>query len=255
MKDTTTKPLPYRTIIMAAGTSERLRPLTEHVPKTLLRLGEKTILEHILDTSYSVGLRHFDIVTGHGHTAIEQAAGEYRELHPDVHINLIYNDQYSTSGNVVSMLYAKEAFDDDFILVNSDTIFHRDILERLVQSKHANVMVVDDYKTLSDEEMKVHVDANQNITHIHKSLDPDEAYGEYIGVLKLSKGIKHQLLQSLDATIAADNSVYYEDALQHMITHHEIDVKPLSTNGQPAMEIDTHEDLATAAELIHSLRL
>ncbi len=251
----TAAPLPFRTIIMAAGTSERLRPLTEHVPKTLLRLGEKTILEHILDTSYAVGLRHFDIVTGHGHKAVEQAAVEYRERHPDVHINLIYNDQYNNSGNVVSMLYAKEVFDEDFILINSDTIFHRDILERLVQSKHANAMVIDDYKTLSDEEMKVHIDDNQNITHIHKSLDPDKAYGEYIGVLKLSKGIKHQLVKSLDATIANDNSVYYEDALQHMITQHGVDIKPISTHGQPAMEIDTHEDLATAAELIHKLRL
>lgn len=242
-----------RTIIMAAGSSKRLQPLTEKIPKTLLKLGEKAILEHILDTAREAGLLHFDIVTGHGHPAVEEFAKEYQAAHPEIHIDLIYNDQYDTAGNIVSMLYAKEVFDEDFILINSDTIFHTDILKRLIDSKHGNVLVVDDVKKLGEEEMKVHINDEENITHIHKSLDPEDALGEYIGVLKLSKKIKQHLLDGLDKTITEDDSLYYEDGIQRMINDHDIAVKHISTKGQPAMEIDTHEDLAEAEELIKEM--
>lgn len=238
---------------MAAGTSERLRPLTDSIPKTLLMLGEKTILEHILDTAVSTGLRHFDIVTGHGHPAVEEAAMEYTVRHPEVNINLIYNDEYNTAGNVVSMRKAAEVFDEDFILINSDTIFHADILKRLVESKHANAMVIDDGKKLGDEEMKVALDPSESIARIHKSLDPAGSHGEYIGVMRLSKDVKRQLLDSLDKTIAGNNSLYYEDGIQQMIEDHGVQIKPISTAGLPAMEIDTHEDLAEAEKMIAEL--
>jgi choline kinase len=123
-----------RTIIMAAGTSNRLKPLTNTIPKTLLRLGEKTILEHIMDTAYAAGVRHFDIVSGHGHSAVEEAAKEYQQRHADVNINVLYNDVYDSTGNVVSLARAKEVFDEDFVIINSDTIFHADILKDLLAS-------------------------------------------------------------------------------------------------------------------------
>lgn len=245
-----------RTIIMAAGTSQRLRPLTDTIPKTLLRLGEKTILEHILDAAVKAGLRHFDIVTGHGHSAVVEAADAYRAAHTDVSINLIFNDVYDSTGNIVSMRMAEEVFDEDFVLINSDTIFHADILKRLVESEAANAMIVDDVKKLGAEEMKVQLgDTAEHIVRIHKSLDPAGSHGEYIGVLKLSKNIKRQLLASLDKTIAKNNSVYYEDGLQTMINDFNIPIKPISTEGLPAMEIDTHEDLAAAEELIKKITM
>jgi len=242
-----------RTIIMAAGTSQRLRPLTEDIPKTLLTLGEKSILEHILDAAVKSGLQHFDIVTGHGHPAVEEAALDYTTRHPEVNINLIYNDKFDSAGNVVSMRAAEEVFDENFILINSDTIFHADILKRLVESEHENAMVIDDFKELGEEEMKVTIDADENITRVHKSLNPKESHGEYIGVLKLSKNVKDRLLASLDKTIAHDNSLYYEDGIQQMIEDHGVLIKPISTMGLPAMEIDTHEDLADAEELIKEM--
>ncbi len=244
---------PRRAIIMAAGTSQRLRPLTADIPKTLLKLGEKSILEHILDAARENGIEHFDLVTGHGHPAVEEAALQYQKKFPAVNINLIYNDAYSTAGNIVSMRVAEEVFDEDFLLINSDTIFHGDILKRLIESDHANAMVIDDVKELGEEEMKVRLDENETITHIHKSLDPKDAHGEYIGVMKLSKSAKQYVLKGLDDTIADDETLYYEDALARAIEDHGLVIHPISTAGLPAMEIDTHEDLAAAKELIKKM--
>jgi len=235
---------------MAAGASRRLQPLTDTIPKTLLKLGEKTILARILDTAREQSLTHFDIVTGHGHPAVEEFAAEYQTAHPDININLIYNDQYDSTGNIVSLQYANQAFDEDFLIVNSDTIFHADILKRLLDSNHPNAMVVDNVSQLGEEEMKVLTDDKEAITHIHKSLDPDSATGEYIGIMKLSKDVKQKLLNSLDQTINKDNSLYYEDALQHLITDNGITIHPVYTDSLPSMEIDTPEDLDDAGKLI-----
>jgi len=242
-----------RTIILAAGTSQRLRPLTTTIPKTLLLLGEKTLLEHILDATRSSGLLRVDIVTGHGHTAIEECSRDYTRRHPDMTIRLLYNDSYDSTGNIVSFAKAQEVFDEDFIIINSDTIFHKDLLKKLIDSPHANAMLVDDVKRLGAEEMKVHIGNNESITHIHKSLDPETAAGEYVGIMKLSAAHKHQLLSSLTTTMAADSSLYYEDALQTLITDHGVTIHKISTDGLPVMEIDTHEDLAAAKQLITQL--
>lgn len=238
---------------MAAGRARRLDPLTTDIPKTLLKLGEKTILEHILDRSQQAGLVHFDIVTGHGHPAVEEFAREYQEKHPEVNINLVYNDRFDAAGNIVSMQYAKEVFDEDFILINSDTIFHADILKRLIEAEYGNAMVVDDVSGLVDEDMKVMTDENESISLIHKGLDPEKSLGEYIGMMKLTADVKEQLLDALDKTIAEDDTLYYEDALQRMIQDHGVDVKPISTAGLQWMEIDTHEDLKAAHSMIREI--
>ena len=81
-------------ILMTAGTSQRLRPLTEKIPKTLLSLGSKTIFESIMDNLRLNEITHVDLVTGHGHTAVEEAARAYQAAHPDMILNCLFNDVY-----------------------------------------------------------------------------------------------------------------------------------------------------------------
>jgi choline kinase len=91
------------------------------------------------------------------------------------------------------------------------------------------------------------------VTRIHKSLDPQTAAGEYVGIMKLSAQNKAQLLASLEKMIAHDHSVYYEDAIQTMVDDHGVQIKKVSTRGLPVMEIDTPRDLEDAQELIKQI--
>ena len=53
-------------IILAAGYATRLYPLTEHFPKPLLQVGEKTILDHLLDDLVSGGsISEFIVISNH----------------------------------------------------------------------------------------------------------------------------------------------------------------------------------------------
>lgn len=53
--------LPVEAVIMAGGRGERLRPLTDTLPKPLLKVGDKPILEHNIDHLKSFGIDRFHI--------------------------------------------------------------------------------------------------------------------------------------------------------------------------------------------------
>jgi len=55
--------MPLQAVVMAGGLGERLRPLTEDVPKPMLPVGNKPILEHIINQLYSSGIRKVSIAT------------------------------------------------------------------------------------------------------------------------------------------------------------------------------------------------
>ena len=65
-----------KAIILAAGTASRLRPLTSHTPKCLLKIGERTLLERSIDALVAAGVDQLCIVTGYLHEQIEQFVAE-----------------------------------------------------------------------------------------------------------------------------------------------------------------------------------
>lgn len=252
-------------LILAAGVSKRLQPLTAKIPKTLIKLEDQEILGHIFDWCISCGIKKFNIVTGHGENYIKDFVKEYQKnliqkvykfrydkkiRQSDLKFNFIYNTKYKEWGNIYSMYKACDIFSEDFILINSDVIFKKEILENLLKTPYKNALVVDDYKKLGDEEMKVYLTSGSGvITKIHKKLDPRKSDGEYIGILKISSSIRDQLISALERQLKKDNSVYYEDALQILMDEN-VPFYKVSTKGMPCMEIDTHEDLERARKMI-----
>lgn len=65
-----------RAMILAAGRGERMRPLTDHIPKPLLEAGGRALIEHLVAGLAAAGLR--EIVVNHAHLgeAIEARLGD-----------------------------------------------------------------------------------------------------------------------------------------------------------------------------------
>ena len=53
--------LPIDAVLMAGGKGERLRPLTEKTPKSLLPVGDKCIIDHNIDHLISYGVEHISV--------------------------------------------------------------------------------------------------------------------------------------------------------------------------------------------------
>lgn len=73
-----------RAVILAAGKGTRMRELTQELPKPMLRVQGKPILEHIVTGIAGTGIREFCIVTGWHAEVVEQHFGDGRQL--GVHI-------------------------------------------------------------------------------------------------------------------------------------------------------------------------
>ena len=57
--------LPIDAVLMAGGKGERLRPLTEKIPKPLLKVGDKAIIDHNIDRLISYGVKHITVTVNY----------------------------------------------------------------------------------------------------------------------------------------------------------------------------------------------
>lgn len=104
-------------MILAAGRGERMRPLTDSVPKPLLQAGGKALIEWHLEALSMAGLR--DIVINHAHlgTQIETALGDGRRYG----VSIRYSDEgeaLETAGGIARALPLLG--DQPFLVVNGD---------------------------------------------------------------------------------------------------------------------------------------
>ena len=101
-------------VIIAAGRGSRLSSISEGVPKILIEVYNKTLLEHLIHNCLLVGISDIVIVTGHNSSMIDDylSKKEFR-----VNIELIYNADWKLP-NGVSVLASKNSIpkDDDFMI-------------------------------------------------------------------------------------------------------------------------------------------
>ncbi len=126
-----------KAIILAAGMGIRLRPLTDRVPKCLLEVNGKTILENCLDklkmVSKRFNINSILIVVGHLKEKIMDKIGNDYEGIP---IEYVYAENYATTNNIVSLwtaltkLVAKAEL-DDILLLESDVYFGNELIWNL----------------------------------------------------------------------------------------------------------------------------
>ncbi len=119
-------------IILTAGKGERLRPLTNHIPKSLLRLFGKTLLDHNIQALFSLGLTHVTLVTGHGHA------------HVPPHFHRVYNASFETTNMAYSLLETGCVDPDKNVLVlYGDCVYEVRILYSLLKSAHDIMLSID----------------------------------------------------------------------------------------------------------------
>jgi dTDP-glucose pyrophosphorylase len=82
--------LPLRALVMAGGYGTRLRPLTDDKPKAMLPVGDRPLLEVIVDQLQQAGIRRVNVATHYKSDIIEQHFGDGRQF--GVEIDYITED-------------------------------------------------------------------------------------------------------------------------------------------------------------------
>ena len=239
-----------KVIILVAGVSRRLVPLTLDVPKCLVPVGGRTILSRQLDALQGIDIEEVVMITGYRREQIKEAV---QSGYPDLNVRFIVNQHFFDTNTAYSLGLANETFSGhDFLYFNGDVLFPAELLRRLVRSERSNPLAVE-AKLCGEEEVKVIVGADDRIADIGKHIDPAVALGEFIGVARFDAALTPHLAAALDRVIAdGERNAYFERALEHLAVDqplHALDVTDL-----PCIEIDFPEDLAKAEELVSRLQ-
>lgn len=129
--------LPVDAVLMAGGKGERLRPLTLTIPKPLLKIGDKAIIDRNIDALIDYGVRNVSVTVNY---LKEQLIDHYAEPRANgVKVNCVEEDQFF--GTIGSLRLIKE-FDNDTILVmNSDLLTDIDYEDFFLHFKENDAMM------------------------------------------------------------------------------------------------------------------
>jgi choline kinase len=236
-------------VVLAAGAGRRLAPYTDSLPKTLVPVdGDRTILDIALANLKAAGLDDVAIVTGYAAAAVEQRKRALERDH-GVALELVYNARAEVWNNAYSLWCARDVLGAGVLLVNGDTVHPPSVEQTLLAARGPDiVLALDDVRPLGDEEMKVQLDGDGDMTRINKALDPATSQGEYIGLTLIEAVAAAPLAEALEATWRRDPQLYYEDGFQEYADRGgRIGVAPIGA--VEWAEVDDHADLARAREI------
>ena len=237
-----------KAIILAAGVGSRIRPLTDNCPKSLLKIGDKTILEMMITHLQDCDIDEIIFVTGY----LENKIKEYVEKNfPNIKAHFVLNKKYAETNTGFSLLLTKELVQDsDFIKFDADVVFDQEILKKLIACQYENALCIDKNIHLDAEEIKVIIDDENKILKASKTVDPKKAVGESIGIEKIGKNTAKILFKELEEMMKDEKNhqEYYEAAYERLIEKG-INFHALDITGSKWVEIDTKEDFDLAENM------
>jgi len=229
-------------IILAAGKGTRLNGV-ELKPKCLFEVGGSTLLQRQTSALSEAGIDEVVLVLGFEAERIQRHCGP--------NVSFVSNTRFGETSSLYSLWLAKEHLTDGFVVLNCDVLFHPELLTRLLASPFPDALLVDfvdkQNNQLGDEEMKVKVSEGR-VVDINKHMNPAEADGENVGVVKFSREGARRLIAEMDRLISSGDCdrdwaprAFREFALRYPL-------HAISTENFPWIEIDFPEDYRRAQD-------
>jgi len=230
-----------KAIILAAGASKRMRSLTANLPKCLLKIGDKSIIEHQLASLDQYGLDEIVVVTGFCEDRIKETCGDS--------VRYILNPRFAETNSIYSLWLAKEEVQEGFVVLNSDVFFHPLVLGKLLESSHPDALAMSKQEDMGEEEMKVRVNSGR-VIDISKEIPAHQADGENMGIVKFSSEGANVLFEKVDELISQGIvNKWAPFAFQQIVPYHHLYAVDMS--GLPWIEIDFAEDYEKAKGVIY----
>jgi choline kinase len=245
-----------RPIIIGAGRGSRLVHMTDEIPKTLVPVMGRPMLEWILDALAEGGFARKDVVFICGYQA-DVIRARYPEF------TYVENVEWEKNNILLSLLYARDYLAGGFVSTYADIVYRGSVVRDLVASPYGKVLGCDTDWRRRYRDRSQHPESDgeklrargERVTELSRRIPPAEAEGEFIGVTKFTKdGARELLLGFDDAKAAFAGKVFREgrtfekayliDLFQWMIERGS-DFHRVDMNGG-YMEIDTLEDHASA---------
>jgi phosphoenolpyruvate phosphomutase len=243
-------------VVLAATRGAGLEAVTQERPKVMLPIGDKPLLQRLVDAFKREHVHQMCVVVGYKADAIRING-----------IELIHNPDYTRGGELTSLIRAREQVGEDTVITYGDLLFRQYILRDLLEMRGEIMAVVDsalppelsgDYRDLAwcsrpDEHALFH--ERVELLRVAQRGDGNDRApsGRWIGMLRVTGPGRQWLLESLDALRAqADfNKLGVPDLLNHMIESGR-SVQVLYIHGH-WLDVNRMEDLSRASDFAHGV--
>ena len=245
-----------RPVIIAAGRGSRLKNETDDIPKTLVEVMGRPMLEWILEAFESAGLKRKDVVFVCGYRA-EVIKARYPEF------TYVTNHDWQNNNILLSLLMAREYLGEGFVSTYGDIVYEGAVVQKLVASTADIALGCDtawrrryvgrtQHPETDAEKLRA---AGKRVVELSRTIPSEQADGEFIGVMKLSQAGSVDFLDAFDQAERAYGGgmfregrsfqkAYLIDLLSEMLEQGSPMQREDTAGGY--MEIDTVQDLSMA---------
>lgn len=236
-------------IILAAGMGRRLGELTKNDTKCMLQVNGIRLIDRTLEQLSQLNISRVVMVVGYSRDNVKKYLGDNYHGLPIVYVD---NEVYATTNNIYSLFLAKDYMaEDDTLLLESDLIYEKAVLDKIVHHPYPNLALVDKYESWMDGTV---VTLNNDyriqnfITKDHFRFEEISNYYKTVNIYKFSKSFSEgQYIPFLEAYCKVlGKNEYYEQVLKVITMLNNSPLKALPLSGEKWYEIDDIQDLDIA---------
>lgn len=142
-----------------------MRPLTYTMPKVMLPIANKPIVEHLLIEAKNAGISEFIFIVGYRDEAVRRYFGNGGKWG----VSIGYHNQRKQMGTADALRMVEHLVDDNFVMMNGDIIVRHADIRKLARRKETTMSVieVDDTRDLGTVEIK-----GRQVVRIHEKVKP-----------------------------------------------------------------------------------
>ena len=229
-------------VILAAGRGARLNGGKGDMPKCLVTLGGETMLSRNIRQLRAAGITEIVVVVGCAADTVRRTCQG---------VTFVENTIFAQTNSMYSLWLTRSLLTEGFVVMNCDVLVHPQLLTDLVSARHEDALLLayrDESTTYGEEEMKVRVHRGR-VVDISKTMDPDDADGENIGIVKFGRDGARRLIEKMDELVAAGElKAWVPRAFKAFAEERPLHV--IGTRGYPWIEIDFPEDYRRAVEVV-----
>ncbi|WP_196426662.1 NTP transferase domain-containing protein [Lysinibacillus cavernae] len=232
-----------KAVIVAAGLSSRLYPLTLDKPKCLLKINNEPIISRNIKLLKKMGIEEVIVVTGYLNKKIENEVGDTATF--------IYNPFYRHCNNMGSLYLAKHAVEaEPFIYLHGDVVITETLIKRFLEDANNNsaqIHLAVDFKETDEEAMKVKVNKELMLIESSKEIAQSESAGEWIGLAVIQN--PKMVYEYIEEVLVHEKLNVYDTYAFSNIARDGEQIRCYSIHGENWMEIDFLEDYDEAQRM------
>jgi 2-aminoethylphosphonate-pyruvate transaminase len=236
-----------KAVILAAGSGERLAPVSQHLPKALLPIGSETIVSRLIGQLSQRGIDEIFIVVGYEADAIRE---HVISLHSTVPIRFIENKDYAVTNTAHSAFLAAPYVEgESFFLIDGDVVAADHLFDQACSSK-GNTLFFESKAISSPEEMKVCI--RDHSVYLSKEIPTEKSLGEFIGIVRFDEEAGEAFFAVLREELHGSKLSYYEEAINRISGTHRFSLLPVEHGSW--IEVDFVTDYLEAVKNFASKR-